>query len=109
MKPKFLHLDVVFTIINLGLAIVYKEGLEEESYKLFEKYTKIEITEQEQFELATNVLVVNPQTVIMNSAHHRIAQELQRCDINVITVAMSETAKGWRRFSMYNLSFRKGK
>lgn len=93
LKPKFLHLDVVFTIVNPNLILVYKEGLEEESYKLLEKYNKIEITEKEQFELATNVFVVNPQTIIMNSNHTRIADELKKLNINPILLDMSETAK----------------
>ena len=41
LKPKFLHLDVVFTIINPNLALIYKDALEEESYKLLNQYTKI--------------------------------------------------------------------
>lgn len=93
LKPKFLHLDVVFTIVNPNLALVYKEGLEEESYELLEKYNKIEITEKEQFELATNVFVVNPQTLIMNSNHIRIADEFKKLNINIIFLDMSETAK----------------
>ena len=28
MKPTFLHLDVVFTIVDEGLAIVYKDGFQ---------------------------------------------------------------------------------
>lgn len=93
LKPKFLHLDVVFTIINPNLAIVYKDGLEEESYELLETYNKIEITEKEQFELATNVFVVDPQTIIMNSNHARIAQELKKLGLNIIELNLSETAK----------------
>lgn len=93
LKPKFLHLDVVFTIINPNLAIVYKDGLEEESYKLLETYNKIEITEKEQFELATNVFVVEPHTIIMNSNHTRIAQELKKLGLNIIELNLSETAK----------------
>jgi len=51
LKEKFLHLDVVFTIINPNLAIIYKEGLEEDSYKLLDKFDKITLTENEQIEL----------------------------------------------------------
>lgn len=93
LNPKFLHLDVVLTIINPNLVIVYKDGLESTSYKLIENYKQIEITEQEQFELATNVFVVDPKTIIMNSNHHRIAEELKKLDINVIKLEMTETAK----------------
>lgn len=93
LKPKFLHLDVVLTIVNPNLVIVYRNGLEEESYQLLEKYNKIEITEKEQFELATNVFVVAPQIIIVNSNHNRIANELKKLNINVIALDMSETAK----------------
>lgn len=93
LKPKFLHLDVVFTIINPNLAIVYKDGLEEKSYKLLDKFDKIEVTEQEQFELATNVLVIDPQTIIINSLHKRIEAELKKIKLNVISINLTETAK----------------
>ena len=93
LKPKFLHLDVVFTIVNPNLALVYKEGLEEDSYKLLENYNKIEITEQEQFELGTNVFVVDQNTILVNSNHKRIASEIEKNNINVILLDMAETAK----------------
>lgn len=93
LKPKFLHLDVVLTIISPNLVIVYKEGLEESSYQQLEKYNKIEITEKEQFELATNVFVIDRKTIIMNANHNRIAVELKKFNINTILLNMSETAK----------------
>lgn len=93
LKPKFLHLDVVFTIINPNLALIYKDGLEKESYNLLEKYTKIQLTEKEQFELATNVFVIDPQTVIMNSMHKRIEHELRKLNLNTIPIDLTQTAK----------------
>ena len=93
LKPKFLHLDVVFTIINPNLALIYKDGLEEESYKLLDKLTKIEVTEQEQFELATNVFVIDYDTIIMNSTHKRIESELRKFNLNIIPINLTQTAK----------------
>lgn len=93
LKPKFLHLDVVFTIINPNFALVYRNGLEEDSYQLLDKFRKIEVSEQEQFELATNVLVIDTKTIIMNSNHRRIEQELKKLGFNVITLDLTETAK----------------
>lgn len=93
LKPKFLHLDVVFTIINPNIALVYKEGIDEKSYDLLNKYNKIEVTDKEQFELATNVFVVDPNNVIANSAHKRIIDEIKKIGINVIEVDLTETAK----------------
>lgn len=93
LKPKFLHLDVVFTIVNPNLALIYIDGLEEESYYLLNKYRKIEVLKQEQFELGTNVFVVDPKTVIINSSHNRIADELRKLDFNVIPISFTEIAK----------------
>ncbi len=93
LKPKFLHLDVVFTIINPNIAIIYKEGIEEESLQFLEKYKKLEINEKEQFELATNVFVINRNTLIMNANHIRLANEIKKININVLLLPMQETAK----------------
>ena len=93
LKQKFLHLDVVFTIINPNLCIIYKEGLEEESYNLLSKYEKIEITQSEQFELSTNVFIIDKKTVIMNSNHKRIEKILKNKGFNVLLLDISETAK----------------
>ncbi|MCI9434354.1 MAG: hypothetical protein HFI86_03630 [Bacilli bacterium] len=93
LKPKFLHLDVVFTIVNHNLALIYKDGIEKESYELLDKFTKIEVTEQEQFELATNVFSIDSKIVIMNSNHKRIANELKKFNINIIPINLSQTAK----------------
>lgn len=93
LKPKYLHLDVVFTIINPNLALIYKDGLERDSYKLLDKYTKIEVNEQEQFELATNVFVIDPQTIIINSEHKRIETELKKYNLSIIPIDLTETAK----------------
>lgn len=93
LKPKFLHLDVVFTIINPNLALIYRDGLESESYKLLDKYTKIEVTAQEQFELATNVFVVDEHNIIINSEHKRIQEALKKYNLKVIPVKLTETSK----------------
>lgn len=93
LKPGFLHLDVVFTIINPNLILIYKDGLEEDSYKLLNKYKKIEVTKQEQFELATNVLVIDEKTIIINSKHQRINDELKKLGFNIIPIDLTETAK----------------
>lgn len=93
LKPKFLHLDVVFTIINPNLALIYKDGLAKESYELLDKFNKIEVTKQEQFELATNVFVIDSNTIIMNLAHKRIENELRKFNLHIIPINLTQTAK----------------
>ena len=93
LKPKFLHLDVVFAIINPNICLIYKEGLEEESYNLLNRYEKIELTESEQFELATNVFVIDKKTIIMNSNHKRIQKILRDKNFKIVPLDISETSK----------------
>ena len=92
LKLNFLHLDVVFTIIYPNLALIYKEGLEESSYKLLDKYDKIELTKKEQFELGTYVFVIDPNAIIINSNHKRIKEEIEK-KITTISLKMEETTK----------------
>ena len=93
LKPKFLHLDVVFTIINPNLALIYKDGFEKSSLELLKKYKMIELTEKEQFQLGTNVFVLDRKTIIVNSKHERIISEIKKHDLDVIEIDFSETAK----------------
>lgn len=93
LKEKFLHLDVVLTIVNPKLALVYRDGLEEESYKMLDDYEKIEITEEEQFELGTNVFVLDEDTVIVNAEHKRIIEKLEEHGLTILPLDFSETAK----------------
>lgn len=59
IKPKFLYLDVVFTIINPNLTLVYRNGLEEYSYQLLDKYSKIEVSKQELRKFGFNVITLD--------------------------------------------------
>ncbi len=98
LQEGFLHLDVVFTIINPQLALVYKEGIKPESYKLLDKFKKIEVTKEEQLALATNVIVLNPQTIIMNTNQKRIKKLLTDLGFNVITTDLKEISKAGGAF-----------
>ncbi len=93
LKPTFLHLDVVFTIVDEGLAIVYKDGLDDASYALLKDFEKIEITKEEQFSLATNVFVIDKKCVIVNESHERLQKVLQEYGFLVLPVMLAETAK----------------
>lgn len=93
LKPKFLHLDVVFTIINPGLALVYEDGLEKESFDLLNDFEKILLTEEEQFKLGTNVFVIDRNNIVVNKDHDRVIKEIKKRELNVIPIDFSETSK----------------
>lgn len=93
LNPEFLHLDVVFTIIHSNVALLYSSGFDPESLELLRDLNKIEVTSQEQFELGTNVFVVDSNNIIVNAAHKRISEEIRKLGINTIEVEVTETAK----------------
>ena len=93
LKPGFLHLDVVFTIINPNLSLVYKEGFDEESFDKLCDYKKILLTEEEQFKLGTNVFVIDKNNIIVNVNHKRIIAEIKENGLSVIPLEFSETSK----------------
>ncbi len=109
LNPKFLHLDVVFTMINPNLALIYKGGFTDESYEKLKDITKIEVTEQEQFELGTNVFVIDPKTVIANKSHQRIINCLKEYGLNVIELDLTETAKDGGAFRCTTCPIRRTK
>lgn len=73
--------------------MVYKERLTKGTYQLLDQFTKTEVTVQEQFELATNVFVIDPKTIIINAAHQRLIQILKDIGFNIIPIDFSQTAK----------------
>jgi N-dimethylarginine dimethylaminohydrolase len=94
LKPPFLHLDVVFNVLGDNLALAYPPAIGDGSLEtLRARYKVIEVTENEQFELATNVLSLAPDLVIADSRHTRVGALLEACGIRVIAVDYAEVAK----------------
>lgn len=93
LEKGILHLDVVLTIINPNLAIVYKAGINSEDYQKLSKFDKIELNETEQFSLGTNVFAVDKNTIIVQTQHQRLTREIQKRELNVINVDYSEISK----------------
>jgi N-dimethylarginine dimethylaminohydrolase len=93
--PYSLHLDTVFSIISKHRAIAYAGAFDSETLSfLRRRYDLIEVTEHEQFQLATNVLVINPQTLVADKAKNpRLTIELERIGINILDVSFSEANK----------------
>ncbi len=89
------HLDTIFNVFSPGLAIMYPQGLKEETRNILnDRYQVIKVTEEEQFQLATNILAVSPSKVIMDAERHpRIAGEIQKKGLKILNVGFSETNK----------------
>src|SRR5579883_1843959 len=94
MADTFLHLDVVFNLLGRGDALVYPPALERSSLEfLAQRYQLIEVTAEEQFNLATNVLSVTPETIIADDRNTRLNELLAEKGYEVIPLAFDEIGK----------------
>jgi len=92
---KSLHLDTVFSICSERLGLIYAPAFSASTLDVLSKrYTLIETTDEEQFNLATNVLALSP-TKIVADAHRnsRVVHELENYGIEIIDIKFSETNK----------------
>ncbi len=95
INENYSHLDTVFNIISKGLAIVYPQGLNSDTLNCIKKqYQLIEVTKEEQFQLATNLLALSPEEIIIDANRNpRIANKLTKLGFKVVNIDFSETNK----------------
>jgi N-dimethylarginine dimethylaminohydrolase len=94
LATSFLHLDVVFNLLGKGDALIYPPALDSASLELLGKrYNFIEVTAEEQFNLATNVFSVTTETIIADSRNTRLNTLLREKGYEVIEVAFDEIGK----------------
>ncbi|MFK7917594.1 MAG: dimethylarginine dimethylaminohydrolase family protein [Ilumatobacter sp.] len=88
-----LHLDCSFLPVGNGHALIYPDGIRDIPAALRETYDLIEITRDEQQLLGTNVLSIDPNTVISQPTSTRINAEMRARGIEVVEVPYSEPPK----------------
>jgi N-dimethylarginine dimethylaminohydrolase len=94
LASTFLHLDVVFNIVGKGHALIYSPALERSSVELLAKrYTLIEVTDEEQFHLAVNVLSLSPDIVVSDLRNSRVNSMLTEKGYKVIELEFDEIGK----------------
>ncbi|WP_085993443.1 dimethylarginine dimethylaminohydrolase family protein [Oceanobacillus senegalensis] len=99
IRKNILHLDCTFNILSKDTAILYRDGVDKDSYrKMKESYTLIEVTEKEQFTMGTNVLSIGNKKVISLPENQQVNKELTRNGFHVIEVEFSEIIKSGGSF-----------
>lgn len=94
LKAPFLHLDVVFNLVGDNAALVYPSAINDSSFNILrERYKFIEVTKEEQFDLATNVLSLSSRAIISNIKHFRLNNIIRDTGIEVIELDYSEITK----------------
>ena len=83
-----LHLDCTFNPVGEDMALIYPDGFEEIPAEITDNYKLIEVTREEQQELATNVLNIDKKTLIARDhpSCKRINQKLRDLGFEVIEI-----------------------
>ena len=103
-----LHLDCSFLPVGDGYALIYRDGMRDIPAALRETYELIDVTREEQRVLGTNVLSLDPSTVISQPTSVRINAEMRARGIEVIEVPYSEPPKTGGSFRCSTLPLHRG-
>lgn len=98
-EDQYLHLDCVFNIVSKEVAFVYPKAINKEDMKkIYDRYEIIEISEEEQFTLGTNVLSIGNKKIISLPNNKKVNEELRKRGFDIIEVDISEIIKSGGSF-----------
>ncbi|MBM7609117.1 N-dimethylarginine dimethylaminohydrolase [Lysinibacillus composti] len=98
-KEKYLHLDCVFNVVSPEVALIYPKALTKEDIELFSsRYDLIEVSEEEQFQLGTNVLSIGNKRVLSLPVNKNVNKQLRDRGFEVIEVDITEIIKSGGSF-----------
>ena len=98
-NEKYLHLDCVFNIVSPNKALIFPPAFDPETVKeLAASYELIEVNEEEQFTMGTNVLSIGNGKVFSLSQNKEVNAALQQHGFNVIEIDFSEIIKSGGSF-----------
>ena len=93
------HLDCVFNPISKNQAIVYADGLAQESLaEIREAFDVIKVSKKEQAELAVNVLSLGNKVIVSQKRHTRLNSELKRQGFTVEEIEFDTFVNGLGAF-----------
>jgi N-dimethylarginine dimethylaminohydrolase len=108
-KAKYLHLDCVFNVISPDVALIYSPALTMEDIDLFSsRYELIEVSEEEQFTLGTNVLNIGNKKILSLPVNKQVNQQLRNRGFEVIEVDITEIIKSGGSFRCCTLPILRG-
>ncbi len=86
-----MHLDTCFTILPKKNALIFRDAFEKKDLNHFSKrFNLIEVSRLEAHSMAINVLVINPEVIVMHKAFKRLASLIEKKGIKVELVDFSE-------------------
>nr|WP_106779275.1 dimethylarginine dimethylaminohydrolase family protein [Lysinibacillus timonensis] len=98
-KEKYLHLDCVFNVVSPEVALIYPKALTQKDIDYFStRYDLIEVSEEEQFQLGTNVLSIGNKRVLSLPVNEKVNNQLRNRGFQVIEVDITEIIKSGGSF-----------
>jgi len=86
-------------VLNENTALIYSQGIDQKSYQLLKAtYNLINISDEEQFRLGTNVFSIGNKKIISLPENKRVNEELRNAGFTVIEVPFSEVIKSGGSF-----------
>ncbi|WP_404430784.1 dimethylarginine dimethylaminohydrolase family protein [Sutcliffiella horikoshii] len=108
-KEKYLHLDCVFNIISPTEALYYPEAFTPKELDILaSRFELIEVTDDEQFTLGTNVLNIGNKRVFSLPVNPKVNAELTKRGFEVIEVDIIEIIKSGGSFRCCTLPILRG-
>src|SRR3954452_21908388 len=81
---KFLHLDCVFNVVSPDIALIYPKAMKKEHIERFRsRYELIEVSDEEQFTLGTNVLGLGNKRVLSLPVNKEVNEQLRKRNFEV--------------------------
>jgi len=98
-KEKYLHLDCIFNVVSPEVALVYPNALTKKDIDFFaSRYNLIEVSEEEQFQLGTNVLSIGNNRILSLPVNQKVNAQLRNHGFQVIEVDITEIIKSGGSF-----------
>lgn len=104
LRKDILHLDCAFNIVSNDVALIFKDAFQKKDVeRLSSHYDLIEVTDEEQFNLATNVLSIGDGNIISMPINSRVNRELEQKGFHIIEVEFTEIIKSGGSFRCCSL------
>lgn len=106
---EYLHLDCVFNVVSPTEALIYPSAFHKEDLERFQKkYNLIEVSEEEQFTLGTNVLSIGNKKIISQPVNKEVNKQLRKRGYTVLEVDISEIIKSGGAFRCITMPLSRG-
>lgn len=92
VSPEFEHLDCVLSLPRPGLMVICRDGIIGELPESIRGWEAVEVSIPEAKKLGANLFVVDEKTCIVDTQHHRVAEELRKKGQEVIEIPYDKVA-----------------